>query len=449
MRRSRIVILGAAGRDFHDFNVVYRADPTVEVVAFTAAQIPGIEGRRYPPALAGPLYPDGIPIVPESELESLRPDRVLFAYSDLSHEAVMHLASRALAAGADFELLGPRRTMIEATIPVIAVCAARTGAGKSPLTRWLGRKLRAQGLRVAVVRHPMPYGDLARQAVQRFASRDDLDRAGCTIEEREEYEAHLDAGTVVHAGVDYGKVIAAASGEADVLLWDGGNNDFPFVRPDLLIVLADALRPDHGARYHPGETCLRMADIVVVTKTDRAAPVDTRAAMALARQLNGRARILKSTMPLDLEREIAPGTRVVVVEDGPTLTQGGMPFGAGHIAARAAGASIVDPRPWAAPAIREIYAAYPHIGAVLPAVGYSPEQRAALAATLNAAEADVVIAATPVDLASLLNLDKPVLRARYDYLDDGLWDAVRAYFLGPERSAFFRPAAAKLRACSA
>jgi predicted GTPase len=419
VRRSRIVILGAAGRDFHDFNVVYRADPSVEVVAFTAAQIPGIEGRRYPPELAGPLYPGGVPIVPESELESLRPDRVVLAYSDLPHEEVMHLASRALAAGADFELLGPRRTMIEATIPVLAVCAVRTGAGKSPLARWLGRKLRAQGLRVAVVRHPMPYGDLARQAVQRFASRDDLDRAGCTIEEREEYEGHVDAGAVVHAGVDYGKVIAAASREADVLLWDGGNNDFPFVRPDLLIVLADALRPDHGARYHPGETCLRMADIVVVTKTDRAAPVDTRAAMALARQLNGKARILKSTMPLRLEREIAPGTRVVVVEDGPTLTHGGMPYGAGHIAARAAGASIVDPRPWAAPAIREIYAAYPHIGAVLPAVGYSPEQRAALAATLDAAEADVVIAATPVDLASLLNLDKPVVRARYEFEEAG------------------------------
>jgi predicted GTPase len=447
--RARIVILGAAGRDFHDFNVVYRNDASVEVVAFTAAQIPGIEGRRYPPELAGPLYPRGIPIVAESELESLRAERVVLAYSDLSHEEVMHLASRALAAGADFELLGPRRTMIEAAEPVVAVSAVRTGSGKSPLARWLSQKLRAQGLRVGVVRHPMPYGDLARQAVQRFASREDLERAGCTLEEREEYEPHLEAGAVVHAGVDYEKVIAAAAREADVLLWDGGNNDFPFVRPDLHIVLSDALRPDHGARYHPGETCLRMADIVVVTKTDRAAPVETRAAIALARHLNPKARILTSTMPLRLEREIAPGTRVVVVEDGPTLTHGGMPYGAGHIAARAAGASIVDPRPWAAPAIREVYAAYPHIGAVLPAVGYSPEQRAALAETLNAAQADLVVAATPVDLSRILPITKPVLRARYEFGDDGLWEAIRAYFLGPERKPFFRAAAAKLRACSA
>ncbi|HYX63652.1 MAG TPA: cyclic 2,3-diphosphoglycerate synthase [Burkholderiales bacterium] len=424
MSRARIVILGAAGRDFHDFNVVYRGDPSVEVVAFTAAQIPGIEGRRYPPELAGPLYPQGIPIVPESELESLRADRAVLAYSDLSHEEVMHLASRALAAGADFELLGPRRTMIEAAVPVLAVCAVRTGAGKSPVSRWLARKLRAQGLRVAVVRHPMPYGDLARQAVQRFASLEDLERAGCTLEEREEYEPHLEAGAVVHAGVDYGKVIAAASREADVLLWDGGNNDFPFVRPDLLVVLADALRPDHGSRYHPGETCLRMADIVVVTKTDYAAPVDTRAAIALAHRLNPSAKVLTSTMPPRLERPIEPGTRVVVVEDGPTLTHGGMPYGAGYLAARAVGASIVDPRPWASAAFREIYAAYPHIGSVLPAVGYSPEEREALAETLNAAEAELVVAATPVDLSRVLRLSKPVLRARYEFEGDALWDAV-------------------------
>jgi predicted GTPase len=448
--RPRIVVLGAAGRDFHDFNVVYRADPSVEVVAFTAAQIPGIEGRRYPPELAGPLYPRGIPIVPESELEALHPDRVVLAYSDLSHEQVMHLASRALAAGADFELLGPRCTMIAAPVPVIAVSAVRTGAGKSPVARWLSQKLRARGLRVAVVRHPMPYGELARQAVQRFASREDLERAGCTLEEREEYEPHLEAGAVVHAGVDYERVIAAAARDADLLLWDGGNNDFPFVRPGLHVVLADALRPDHGARYHPGETCLRMADIVVVTKTDRAAPVDTRAAAALARELNPKAKIVLSTMPLRLEGEIAPGTRVVVVEDGPTLTHGGMPYGAGHIAARAAGAVIVDPRPWAAPALREVYAAHRHIGAVLPAVGYSPEEREALAATLNAAEAEVVIAATPVDLARIVTVTKRVLRARYDFQDapppGDLWDAVLDYLRGLERKAFFTAAAAKLRA---
>ncbi len=423
-KRERLVILGAAGRDFHDFNVAYRDDPAVEVVAFTAAQIPGIEGRRYPPELSGPRYPKGIPIVPESELERLNPDRVLLAYSDLSHEEVMHLASRALALGADFELLGPRRTMIAAAVPVLAVSAVRTGSGKSPVSRWLSRKLRAGGMRVAVVRHPMPYGDLARQAVQRFASREDLERAGCTIEEREEYEPHLEAGAVVHAGVDYEKVIAAAAREADVLLWDGGNNDFPFVRPSLHIVLADALRPDHGARYHPGEACLRMADIVVVTKTDRAAPVDTRAAVELARRLNPKAKVLTSTMPLRLEGELVPGTRVVVVEDGPTLTHGGMPYGAGHVAARAAGASIVDPRPWAPPMIREVYAAHPHIGAVLPAVGYSAEEREALAATLNAAEADLVVAATPVDLSRILKVTKPVLRARYEFEGDALWAAV-------------------------
>lgn len=434
MSRSRIVILGAAGRDFHDFNVVYRDDPSVEVAAFTAAQIPGIEGRRYPPELAGRLYPGGIPIVPESELESLRPDRVVLAYSDLSHEEVMHLASRALAAGADFELLGPRRTMLRASIPVLAVCAVRTGSGKSPASRWLARKLRERGLRVAVVRHPMPYGDLARQAVQRFASREDLERAGCTLEEREEYEPHLEAGAIVHAGVDYEKVIAAASRESDVLVWDGGNNDFPFVHPDLLIVLADALRPDHGARYHPGETCLRMADIVVVTKTDRAAPVDTRAAAALAHRLNPGAKVLTSAMPLTLDGKLEAGSRVIVVEDGPTLTHGGMPYGAGYLAARSANAVVVDPRLWAAPAIREVYAAHPHIGAVLPAVGYSREEREALAATIDAADAELVVAATPVDLSRVLKIRKPVLRARYDFECAALWDAVERSLPRPSRS---------------
>ncbi|MEW6689917.1 MAG: division plane positioning ATPase MipZ, partial [Pseudomonadota bacterium] len=286
MRRRRIVIAGAAGRDFHNFNMVYRAAPEAEVVAFTAAQIPGIENRRYPPELAGPRYPHGIPIVAETELESLRPDCVVFAYSDVRHEEVMHLASRALALGADFELLGPERTMIGAAAPVIAVSAVRTGAGKSTVARWLAKLLRSRGQRVAVVRHPMPYGDLAKQAVQRFASRADLERAGCTLEEREEYEPHLEAGSTVHAGVDYERVAAQASAEADVIVWDGGNNDFPFLRPQLHIVLADALRPGDATRYHPGETCLRMADVVVVTKVDFATPAQTQEAVARALRTN-------------------------------------------------------------------------------------------------------------------------------------------------------------------
>ena len=431
-KRSRVVIAGAAGRDFHDFNMCYRGEQSVEVVAFTAAQIPGIEGRRYPPSLAGRLYPQGIPIVPESELERLAPERVVFAYSDVSHAEVMHLASRALAAGADFELLGPARTMVRAPLPVIAISAVRTGSGKSPLARWLAKRLRARGLRVAVVRHPMPYGDLAGQAVQRFACRADLERARCTLEEREEYEPHLEAGGAVYAGVDYERVIAAAARDAQLLLWDGGNNDFPFVRPDLHLVLVDALRPEHGTAYHPGETCLRMADIVVVTKTDAAPPGDTEAAVALAQRTNRRATIVRTGMPVRLDGEVS-GRRALVVEDGPTITHGGMPYGAGLVAARAAGATIVDPRPAAAPALRALYAAHPHIGPVLPAVGYSPAQLEALAASINAADADLVIAATPVDLAALLRLNKPVVRARYEFADaapPGLEAQIDAFLLG-------------------
>ena len=428
-RRLRVVIAGAAGRDFHDFNMCYRDNAAVEVVAFTAAQIPGIAGRRYPPSLAGPFYPQGIPIVPESALESLAPERVVFAYSDVSHEAVMHLASRALAAGADFELLGPQRTMISAPVPVIALSAVRTGSGKSTVARWIARLLVGSGHRVAVVRHPMPYGDLEKQAVQHFATRADLDRAACTLEEREEYEPHLAAGATVHAGVDYQRVIAAAARNADLLLWDGGNNDFPFVRPDLHIVLVDALRPGHGTAFHPGEACLRMADVVLVTKTDSAAPADTETAVAAARGANAHARILRTTMPVRLENDLA-GRRVVVVEDGPTVTHGGLAHAAGLAAARAAGAVIIDPRPWAAPAIRAVYDAYPHLGPVLPAVGYSAAQREALAATLNAAAAELVVAATPVDLAALVALEKPVVRVRYEFADapwPGLESEIEAF----------------------
>jgi predicted GTPase len=436
--RRKVVIAGAAGRDFHDFNTLYRDDPTREVVAFTAAQIPGIAARRYPAALAGPLYPEGIPIVPESRLEALLGERavdeVVLAYSDLAHVDAMHLASRALAAGADFTLLAPRRTMLEATVPVIAVCAVRTGAGKSPAVRWLSRRLRERGLRCAIVRHPMPYGDLARQAVQRFAGRADLERAGCTVEEREEYEPHIAAGSVVFAGVDYARIVAQAASEADLLLWDGGNNDLPFVRPDLLAVLADPLRPGHEATHHPGETCARMADVIVISKCDSAAPDAVAAVAAACRALNPRAMITRAALPIRLEDAArVRGRRVLVIEDGPTLTHGGMAHGAGYLAAQRAGAaSIVDPRPAAVPEIAAVYAQYPHIGKVLPAVGYSPAQLDALRRTCDAVDADLIVSATPADLARLVHLNKPVLRARYEFeeLDaPGLWSLVEALLL--------------------
>ena len=421
--RTRIVIMGAAGRDFHNFNVVYRDDPAFEVVAFTAAQIPGIAGRRYPAALAGPLYPEGIAIVPEAELEALirahEVEQVVFAYSDLSHPEVMHRASRALAAGADFTLLGPQRTMISAGVPVIAVSAVRTGCGKSPVSRWISRELRSRGLRAGIVRHPMPYGDLERQSVQRFETRADLYSAACTVEEREEYEPHLAAGNIVYAGVDYVSVVERAGRESDIILWDGGNNDFPFVRPDLHIVLVDPLRPGHECAYHPGETVLRMADIVLVAKADAAEPGAVRQVMENARRANSTAVILRGSMPVRLDDATAVrGKRVLVVEDGPTITHGGMPHGAGYLAAMQAGAAtIVDPRASAAPEIAAVYAQYPHIGLVLPAMGYSPAQLEALRRTINAARADAVVAATPIDLAALIALDKPVVRARYEFAD--------------------------------
>jgi predicted GTPase len=421
-KRRRIVIAGAAGRDFHDFNVLYRDDPGCEVIAFTAAQIPGIADRRYPASLAGPLYPEGIPIVPEEELERVvrghGVDEVVLAYSDLAHEEVMHLASRAAAAGADFTLPGPARTMLVAPVPVIAVCAVRTGAGKSPLARWLSRRLRERGLRIAVLRHPMPYGDLERAAVQRFAASADLDAAGCTVEEREEYEPHLALGNVVYSGVDTERIVAAAAREADLILWDGGNNDFPFVRPDLLVVLADALRPAQVATHHPGEACLRMADVIVLSKSDAANEADVHSLAARCRALNSRAAIVRGAMPLALENpEAVRAKRVVVVEDGPTLTHGGMPHGAGYAAATRAGAIVVDPRGAAEPEIAAVYAQYPHIGPVLPAVGYSAAQLQALARTLNAARADLVVSATPADLAPLAALAKPVLRVRYEFAE--------------------------------
>jgi predicted GTPase len=425
MKRQRILILGAAGRDFHDFNLCFRDDPASEIIAFTAAQIPGIGGRVYPAALAGPLYPDGIPIFAEAEFETLcrerAIDQVICAYSDLAHEQVMHLASRALAAGADFSLLGPRRTMLTAAVPVIAVSAVRTGCGKSAVARWLSRRLRERGQRVAVLRHPMPYGDLRREWVQRFASLADLDAAACTIEEREEYEPHIAIGNVVYAGVDYAAILRVAEADgAELIVWDGGNNDFPFIKPDLHIVLADALRPRQIATHHPGETVVRMADIFVLNKVDAATPSDIELAMSGLRALNPGVAIVKAASPVRLDDpDAVKGRRVLVIEDGPTLTHGGMSFGAGAIAARAAGATMVDPRASAVPEIRAVFEAYPHIGQVLPAVGYNPPQLAALAATINGSDAEIVVSATPIDLARLVRIDKPIVRARYEFAETG------------------------------
>ena len=434
-KRKRIAILGAAGRDFHNFNMLYRDDAAAEVVAFTATQIPGIAGRRYPAALAGPLYPAGIPIVDAAGLEDLirheRIGEVMFAYSDVTHAEVMHQASRALAAGADFALAGPARTMIAVNKPVIAVSAVRTGCGKSQTARHLARHLRGHDLRVGVLRHPMPYGDLARQAVQRFASRADLEAANCTIEEREEYEPHIEASGIVFAGVDYRAVAAAAERDADVVLWDGGNNDFPFLRPDLHIVVVDALRPDQLTTHHPGETVLRMADIVVVNKTDAAAPEAVERIVRGVRTLV-RATVVLAASPATFENRAAVrGKRVIVVEDGPTITHGGMAHGAGVAALQGvSGVTIVDPRDSAPPALRAVYDAYPHIGRVLPAMGYSPAQRAALKDTIDRSTAEIVVAATPIDLAALIDLAKPVVRVRYDYADAGeprLVDLVDAF----------------------
>jgi predicted GTPase len=422
--RRRVIIVGAAGRDFHNFNMVYRNDPGVDVVAFTAAQIPGISGRRYPPLLAGPLYPDGITIADEAELETLCRrlvvDEVVFAYSDVSHDYVMHVASRALSCGADFVLLGPNRTMLKSSLPVIAITAVRTGCGKSTIARWLSHRLRERGLKVAVLRHPMPYGDLVRERVQRLASLADLDAAQCTAEEREEYEPHIALGNVVFAGIDYAEIICAAEREADIIVWDGGNNDFPFLRPDLHIALADALRPREIATHHPGETVARMADVLVINKVDAAPPADVQLAEEGLRAVNSTAAIVRAASPITLDDIAAvKGRRVLVIEDGPALTHGGMPYGAGLVAATAAGADIVDPRLSADSELRKVFDAYPHIGKVLPAIGYRPAQLQALESTINNAEVDLVISATPLDLARLLRLNKTVVQARYEFAETG------------------------------
>jgi predicted GTPase len=421
----RILIMGAAGRDFHNFNVAFRDNPTYDVVAFTAAQIPGIAGRRYPPVLAGARYPNGIAIHDEAELDRIcrerQVDEVIFAYSDVDHASVMHKAAVVLAAGADFSLLGPRRTMLRSHLPVIAICAVRTGVGKSQMARWLAGRLKQRGLRVAVLRHPMPYGDLERQAVQRFASFADLDTAACTIEEREEYEPHIRAGNVVFAGVDYARILRLAEKEADVIVWDGGNNDFPFVLPDLNIVLVDPLRPGHETTHHPGEAVLRMADIVVVAKANSASEVDVHRVTETARALAPDAVIARAASIVTLEDAAAVASkRVLVVDDGPTLTHGGMSYGAGYVAAIQAGVrEVVDPRSSAVGEVAEVFRQYPHIGKVLPAMGYSARERTELQATINGSAADVVITGTPSDLAHILQLEKPVIRARYEFAEVG------------------------------
>lgn len=426
-RRSpiRALIMGAAGRDFHNFNMAFRDDPAYHVVAFTAAQIPGIAGRRYPPALAGRLYPHGIPIYPEEELDALirrhGVDFVYFSYSDVPHLEVMHKASRVLATGASFALLGPHLTMLRARVPVISVCAVRTGAGKSPVSQWTARWLRERGHKVAVLRHPMPYGDLERQAVQRFASLDDLEAAQATIEEREEYEPYLRMGIPVFAGVDYGRVLALAEREASVVLWDGGNNDLPFLRPDLHLVVVDPHRAGHETTYHPGEANLRMGDAYIISKVDNASRDQIQQVRRSIRAVKRRAPIVLAALELGGEdTERIRGVRVVVVGDGPTLTHGGMASGAGTLAAQRWGAAeVMDPRPYAVGEIRATFQAWPHLGNEIPAMGYSQAQVQDLEATLNATPADLVIDATPVDLSRLLRVNKPLVNVEYRLQERG------------------------------
>ena len=414
----RVVIMGAAGRDFHNFNVVFRDDPQTDVVAFTATQIPFIDDRRYPAELAGARYPNGIPIYPEEDLDILIRERhaeaVVFAYSDVSHEYVMHKASEVLAAGADFELLGPRATMLPTDIPVIAICAVRTGAGKSQTTRYIAEILRREGLRPVVVRHPMPYGDLIAERVQRFRSTEELDRADVTIEEREEYEHHLSEGTPVYVGIDYGAILEEVETSGDVLLFDGGNNDLPFYRPTVHIVVADPLRVGHESRYHPGEANVRMADAVVINKVNVANGADVHVLEVNIRALNPDAKIVKAGSEVQVDDPDAiSGKRVLVIEDGPTLTHGGMKYGAGVVAARRFGAAeIVDPRPYAEGTLAEIMDHY-GVGPVLPAEGYSEEQRYELQRAIDATPADLVVIATPIDLRRVIKIDKRCVRVTY------------------------------------
>lgn len=419
-KQERVLIMGAAGRDFHTFNLCFRDDARHEVIAFTAAQIPGIDNRRYPPSLSGPRYPDGIPIYAEEKLECLirehRITQAIFAYSDVSHLRLMHLASRVLAAGADFRLIGPERSFLFSSRPVISVCAVRTGCGKDSVVRRIAAILIARGLRPVVVRHPMPYGDLERQAVQRFASVEDCDRQQCTIEEREEYEQHLNESIVVYAGVDYGRILSEAEKEADVILWDGGNNDWPFFKPDLEVVLLDPHRPGHELLYHPGETNFRRAQVLIVNKIDSAPVAGVHQVMANIAAVNPNATVIQARSNITVDKpELIRGMRVLVIEDGPTLTHGEMGYGSGTIAAQKHGAAeIVDPKLAAKGSLADTFKRFPWVGKALPAMGYSPAQLEDLAATINATPCDSIVVATPVDLDRLIPLDKPHCRVRYD-----------------------------------
>jgi len=420
----KVLIVGAAGRDFHDFNVFWKTRPRYQVVAFTAAQIPDIAGRTYPKQLTGPRYPRGIPIEPESKLADLthkhKVDQVAMAYSDLSHEEVMHKASIANAAGADFRIMGHKHTMLRSKKPVIAVCAVRTGCGKSQTSRAVTSILKEMGKRVAAIRHPMPYGDLTKQICQRFATLEDLSLHHCTIEEREEYEPHIRAGNVIFAGIDYEMILRQAEKEGDVILWDGGNNDMSFYRPDLYIVVADPHRPGHEIKYYPGETNARMADVVVINKVGTARPEDVETVERNIRTINPNARIIRANSPVSVANpDMIHGKRVLVVEDGPTLTHGEMKIGAGHIAATQNGAAtIVDPRPYAVGSIKATFEKYNHLTDVLPAMGYGKKQVGELEQTINATDCELVLIGTPIDLGAILHINKPHMRVTYD-LDAG------------------------------
>jgi len=425
MKKIRVIIMGAAGRDFHNFNVYFRDNDSYEVVAFTATQIPGIETRSYPPELAGKKYPQGIPIYPEEKLpeliEKFGVDEVVFAYSDVSHEYVMHQASLVNSCGADFRLMGPSTTMVKAEVPVVSVCAVRTGSGKSQTSRKVAALLKGMGFRVAVIRHPMPYGDLAKQAWQRFASYEDMVKNECTIEEREEYEPHIAQGILVFAGVDYERVLREAEKEADVVVWDGGNNDIPFYQSDLQIVVADPHRPGHELAYYPGETNLRMADVVVINKVDTATREGVETVRKSIEAVNPDALVIEASSPVTVDNpEMIKGKKVLVVEDGPTLTHGNMAYGAGVIIAKKLGAAeLVDPRPYAVGSIAETFKKYPHLGALLPALGYGREQIKELEETIGATPCDVVVIGTPIDLRRVLTISKPAVRAEYSLKELG------------------------------
>ena len=425
MARIRTIIMGAAGRDFHNFNVFFRDNQDYEVVAFTATQIPNIESRKYPKELCGSLYPEGIPIYAETELidliEKNNIDQVIFAYSDVPHEYVMHKASLVLAAGADFRLMGIHTTQIKSNKPVISVCAVRTGSGKSQTTRCVSKVLIDLGYKVAAIRHPMPYGDLVKQRIQRYESYDDLDKHDCTIEEREEFEPHLDNGVIVYAGVDYAEILAQAEKEVDIVLWDGGNNDMPFYIPDLAIVVADPHRPGHETLYHPGETNVNLADIFVINKVDTADPDNVIRVRESLRNLNSDAVVIEAASPLFVDKpEEIQGKRVLVIEDGPTLTHGEMKYGAGWVAARRFGASvIVDPRPFAVGTIAKTYEKYPQTGPILPAMGYGDAMISDLERTINNADVEMVISATPIDLTRIIKVNKPMQRVRYELQEIG------------------------------